>query len=144
MKLKVGGIYPLSTIDADGLSFVVYFQGCSRGCPGCHNPELQSSTGGEDVSVYELLEQIKENIEWYRAVVLQGGEPLEQHPVYLAVLIKEIQKLGLKVWLYTGYEYEEIPEWYRSHVDVIKSGAYVEELRTGSFPASSNQKIYRR
>lgn len=141
LKLRVGGTNPLSTIDADGLSFVIYFQGCSRGCKNCHNPELQTFKGGKEMSIKDILSEIEKNKEWYKAVVLQGGEPLEQDHVSIACLMATIKRIGLEVWLYTGYNECNIPHFIKQRCDVIKAGAYIEELKTGGFPASSNQKI---
>jgi anaerobic ribonucleoside-triphosphate reductase activating protein len=141
----VGGINQLSTIDADGLACVIYFQGCSRGCPGCHNLELQSFECGTPTSMDRLLNRISTYHGWYKAVVFQGGEPLEQPLFELITLADSIRNLfGLKVWLYTGYNYDDVPDVVKEHFDVIKAGAYIEELKTGGFPASSNQKVYRR
>lgn len=144
-SLRVGGFNELSTIDADSLAFVIYFQGCSRHCKGCHNPEFLPFDKGIDMTIDKILAKISKNYTWYKAVVFQGGEPLEQPLFELITLANSIKSLfGLDVWLYTGYDYEEVPAVVKEHFDVIKAGAYIEELKTDGFLASSNQKIYRR
>ena len=62
----------------------------------------------------------------------------------LTDLLERTKALGLKRWLYTGYEIDDVPDDIKTLCDVIVAGHYVEELRTGGFPASSNQVIYRR
>ena len=53
----------------------------------------------------------------------------------------------IKIWLYTGYVYEELSlehlQMIHSCVDVLVDGPYVEELRDTSLPyrGSSNQRI---
>jgi anaerobic ribonucleoside-triphosphate reductase activating protein len=140
-KLRVGGLNPLSTIDAEGISFVIYFQGCSRGCPNCHNPELQSFNGGKETTNVDILMEINRNKEWYTSVVLQGGEPLQQDHFNIACLMRSIKSMGLEVWLYTGFDEKDIPDNIKKYCDVIKAGAYIEELKTGGFPASKNQAV---
>jgi len=46
--------------------------------------------------------------------------------------------------LYTGRKYEEIKPELRDLFDIIVDGPYVEELKTGGFPASSNQRVIRK
>ena len=144
LKLKVGGFNELSTIDSDGVAFAIYFQGCSIRCKGCHNPELQPMEGGVEYSPSEILEKIKSNLEWYDNLVLLGGEPLDQSSSALHALLVGARKLGLKIWLYTGYEEPKIPKEIKDQCDVIVAGRYIEELKTGGFPASSNQQVIRR
>ena len=39
--IRVFGTAPDSIVDGPGLRFAVFVQGCTHGCPGCHNPESQ-------------------------------------------------------------------------------------------------------
>ena len=128
----------VSFIDGKGIAYVIYFQGCSFDCPGCHNPELQDFSGGYDVTVKQILSQIDE--EFYDSVVFLGGEPLEQlnEVEYLA------NNIGIEKWLYTGYDLLAIPESVMRVMDVVVAGRYQEWLATDGFPASSNQQVYRR
>ena len=140
-RLTVGGFNELSTIDSEGVGFAIFFQGCSIRCPNCHNPELQEFDGGTIIQVSDILAKIKANVDWYDSVILLGGEPLDQGILPLCLLMQEVRKMGLEVWLYTGYEEHQIPSLVKSRCDVIVAGAYREDLKTGGFPASSNQKF---
>ncbi|BAF60336.1 organic radical activating enzymes [Pelotomaculum thermopropionicum SI] len=144
MKVKVGGFDDLNTGDALGkVAFSIFFQGCRRRCPGCHNPELQPFEGGREIDAQEIIDRIWRNRDWYEAVVFVGGEPLEQ-PKALEHLLKFIRGTNIEAWLYTGYSPGEIPEPIAALCDVIVAGEYRDDLKTGGFPASSNQVIIRK
>ena len=141
MKVKIGGVNEMSLIDAEGLiAFAVFFQGCHRRCEGCHNPRLQPFEGGEEMDTGEVMEKIWRNRDYYEAVVFVGGEPLEQLEP-LKELLKFVRGTNIYSWLYTGYEANQIPEDIYELADVIVAGPYIDEQKTGGFPASANQII---
>lgn len=141
MLFRCAGINDLSFSDAEGLlSMVVFFQGCHFDCPGCQNKNLQDPTGGEDRTVGEIGVRLGTP---YEALVLCGGEPLNQPDATLA-LLRLGKYRGLKTYLYTGYDEGDIAPEIKQWADVIIAGQFVQELATGGFPASSNQTIIRR
>ena len=80
-------------------------------------------------------------------VTLSGGDPL-YHPEEIAELAKGIRKIGHKVWLYTGFTFEQILASERlslplPYLDAIVDGPYIESLRDPDLPfrGSSNQRI---
>lgn len=141
-KVRIGGINELSFIDADGFTYSIFFQGCKKRCENCQNPDLQCFDGGQEKSIDDVIKFIEKNINWYDSVAFMGGEPLDQ-PEPLKIMLKKVKKLGLKCWLYTGYDRSEIPKEFLKLSDVVIAGAYVEKLKTGGFPASSNQVVIR-
>jgi pyruvate formate lyase activating enzyme len=77
MRVNLGGIVPLSTLDWTGVSAaVVFMRGCPLRCPHCHNAHLQSGESFEDIS--EIKRKIDEAEPFISAVILSGGEPLAQ------------------------------------------------------------------
>jgi pyruvate formate lyase activating enzyme len=57
MKVNLGGVVPLSTVDWIGFaSTVVFLRGCPLRCPHCQNHELQD--GESSVELYALFSQI--------------------------------------------------------------------------------------
>ena len=46
--ISLYGTVPDSIVDGPGLRYAVFVQGCSHGCPGCHNPESQPAEGGTE------------------------------------------------------------------------------------------------
>ncbi|MDP4224886.1 MAG: 4Fe-4S cluster-binding domain-containing protein [Bacteroidota bacterium] len=140
MRANIGGVEYLDMIDTDGLAIGVYFQGCKRRCKGCHNPTLQTFDNGFEMDVKDIFKPILEHINEYDSIAIMGGEPLEQLDA-LEELLKISSSYGLKSWLYTGYNYEEVPWHICKLANVIVAGEYIEELRTNGFPASSNQVV---
>jgi anaerobic ribonucleoside-triphosphate reductase activating protein len=127
-----------STIDGNGISLVVYFQGCSRMCFQCHNPTLWDHHGGYKESTEIIKGLWRQGKGFWDSLVFLGGEPLEQQEA----LIDIAQGVECVKWLYTGYELEDVPEEVKQVVDVIVAGPWRVDLATGAFPASSNQKVW--
>ena len=57
VTLKVADILAESVVDGLGIRTVVFFQGCPRHCPGCHNAPLISFEGGTEYYPEELAEE---------------------------------------------------------------------------------------
>lgn len=76
-------------------------------------------------------------------ITLSGGDPFFQHDACV-----ELLKLlpGVNVWIYTGFEYEDICNTELAKMaDVIVTGKFIKELSCdGKMYGSSNQKIIRR
>jgi anaerobic ribonucleoside-triphosphate reductase activating protein len=106
MKIRLFGAVPDSIVDGPGLRYGVFVQGCSHGCPGCHNPESQPAQGGTLTTTEAVLEDIKAN-PLVKSVTLSGGEPFEQ-PAACAELARALKAEGYGVWAYTGYLYEDL------------------------------------
>jgi anaerobic ribonucleoside-triphosphate reductase activating protein len=135
-------------VDGPGFRYTVFVQGCHLNCPGCHNPQLQTCSGGRSITVGEILEEIQEN-PLLDGLTLSGGDPFVQ-PAACAVLAEEVRSLGLSVFVYTGYTFEalwlaENPAWRRllMAADVLVDGPFVRELRDIDlrFRGSSNQRL---
>ena len=47
-----------SIVDGEGIRSVIWFQGCSHNCPGCHNPETHDFKAGVEVSLKTMKKQI--------------------------------------------------------------------------------------
>lgn len=129
----------------DKPSFTVWFSGCSIKCPECYNPLLQDKLNGNEYMVDTILFTIcheceKQDID---TVVLIGGEPLEQDEYDLQLLCRRLSMYGYKIWLYTGYEFEDIPESLKQYLYTIKCGKYDKDQKCEGFPSSSNQRIFR-
>lgn len=95
-----------SIVDGPGLRFAVFVQGCTHGCPGCHNPESQPACGGTPTPIADLVAQVRRN-GLTQGVTLSGGEPFEQ-PEACACLAAQLKSDGYDVWTYTGYLYEDL------------------------------------
>ncbi len=144
MKIRIAGIVPESYVDGEGIRFAIFMQGCLRNCAGCHNPETHALNGGKIIDTDEIITAIKKD-PLLTGITLSGGEPLLQIAPALE-LAKTAKNLGLNVWLYTGYKFEEITsdaDELLKFVDVVVDGEYIEELRDLEldFRGSKNQRI---
>lgn len=133
-----------TSVDGPGLRTSIYLAGCTHRCPGCHNPESWDPDGGVRMTLDELLAVIEEED---FDVTLSGGDPL-MHPESTGALVDAIAAMGKKVWIYTGYTYEQIQSSSRlrtavSHAEAIVEGPFIEALRDPDlrFRGSSNQRI---
>ena len=105
-ELRIAGLVNDSIVDGPGIRYTIFVQGCPHHCPGCHNPDTHSFSGGSITDTGELLEKIKQN-PLLDGVTFSGGEPFCQAAV-LAELGKQIKQLGLNIVTYTGYTFEEL------------------------------------
>lgn len=139
-----------SIVDGEGIRSVIWFQGCSHNCPGCHNPETHDFNAGEIVSLEEMKAQIDE-LEFQAGVTFSGGDPMMQVEA-LTELASYVHEKGMNVWVYTGFTFEELMtlaeknDNYRKaleEIDVLVDGRFVLELRSfdAQFRGSSNQRI---
>ncbi|MDY4416490.1 4Fe-4S cluster-binding domain-containing protein, partial [Selenomonas sp.] len=74
MQLRIAGTADDSIVDGEGIRFTVFVQGCPRRCPGCHNPETQSYTGGRLTTTEAILEAYGRN-PLLSGITFSGGEP---------------------------------------------------------------------
>ncbi len=106
MTIRLYGAVPDSIVDGPGLRYSVFVQGCSHGCPGCHNPESQPRDGGEVTTIDAVFNEICEN-GLVHDVTFSGGEPFEQAAA-CAALAQRLKDSGYGIWAYTGYLYEDL------------------------------------
>ena len=145
MKIRTSNLIFDSIVDGPSLRTVLFTQGCSHHCPGCHNTETWDPTKGQLKDVDDLFNQIINH--GTKAMTFSGGEPFEQVESCLE-LIKEVKKLNLDVFCYTGYTIEEILKDERkkkllSEVDTLIDGRFIQEEKNLllKFRGSENQRI---
>lgn len=141
--LNINTVIKESIVDGEGLRYVIFVQGCPHHCKGCHNPQTWRTDIGNAITIESLLDDIKSN-PLLDGVTFSGGEPMLQSEE-LTELAKEIKKLGLNIWCYTGFTYEQIKESkkdFLKYIDVLVDGKFIEELKClGEYYGSSNQRI---
>ena len=127
---------------------MVFTQGCTHRCPGCHNPETHPFEGGRVVDIEELFAEIREN-PLLKGVTFSGGEPFCQ-PGPLAELARMVHGIGKDVTTYTGYLYEDLLNMpdpdvadLLAQTDTLIDGPFIlaEKDLTLSFRGSRNQRI---
>ena len=145
MQVRIAGLVPESFVDGSGIRFAIFMQGCLRRCEGCHNPNTHKLTDGNVIETEELLNRIESRRKILSGITLTGGEPLLQFDAALD-LARGAKSLGLNVWLYTGYRYEELTpaaDALLNHVDVLVDGEFILAKRDLELPfrGSSNQRL---
>lgn len=138
-------LYPSLNSSLEGISADIFFRGCKRHCPGCHNLELQMFTE-PNYSIQQVIDAIrKHNI---KIVTLMGGEPLDMPIDALLALMDAILAYcpDISINVYTGYELSQVDPRVKKYASVIKTGMYDETQlnRKPSFLASVNQKYFRK
>ncbi len=147
MILRLHAVEPRSRANGPGSRFVVWMQGCTLGCAGCFNPTTHDATGGREVSIVQLADQLRAaQAAGATGLSLSGGEPLQQAPAAVA-LLAEARALGMSTLAFSGYTIEEIRELpsgpdVLARLDVLIDGRYVagDRLATG-LRGSANQRI---
>lgn len=133
-----------SRANGPGARFVVWFQGCTLGCPGCFNPTTHDVAGGRSIEIDELAHAMAAS--GAEGLSLSGGEPLQQ-PDAARALLDIARTLGMSTLAFSGYAIDEIralpggPE-VLARLDVLIDGRYVarDRLATG-LRGSANQNI---
>ncbi|MDF2946631.1 MAG: putative anaerobic ribonucleoside-triphosphate reductase activating protein [Bacillales bacterium] len=143
---RVMNIIHDSIVDGPGLRTVIFFAGCEHRCKGCHNPESWNYQNGSEMTVEQILAEIKANP--ITNVTFSGGDPFFQADVVID-LAKLVKDLGKNLWVYTGYTLEQIQVNNRydellKYVDVLVDGPFIESEKDYSidFRGSRNQKIH--
>lgn len=137
-----------STANGPGERAVLWVQGCSLHCKGCHNPQTWAQ-------VPRRVATVESVIMWFRSkpglrgLTLSGGEPFEQ-AMALATLSRELRALGADVIVFSGFTREEIEGGVRPHAaellretDLLIDGRYLRNRPT-SLPmrGSANQRLH--
>ena len=155
--MRYAGLIKNDLAAAPGVCVSFFVQGCPLRCPGCHNPESWDFEGGMEFSVKtlnDILTSLSANgIE--RPLCIMGGEPLCTENLFLTTLIiKEVrqQKPNVKIYLWTGYTYEELLskktsnpklEYILDNIDCLIDGPFIQEEKdiTLQMRGSRNQRI---
>ena len=149
MTIKLASeLQPDSVVDGTGIRTVIWTQGCSHNCPYCHNPKTHDFNAGELVELDDVIKAL-ENLTGQDGVTFSGGDPMFQ-PKQCAILAKKVHELGMNVWAYTGFTYEELLEKgnkdileFLNDIDVLIDGKFEIDKKSMDleFRGSSNQRI---
>ena len=135
-------------LNGDGLRVVLWVAGCSHGCRECQNPITWDPNGGlpfTDIERAEIFAELDKD--YISGITFSGGDPL--HPSNIAevtALAREIREKypDKTIWLYTGYEWEEICHLsFLSNIDVIVDGKFKIEEKDNNlhWKGSANQRV---
>lgn len=146
LTIRIAGIVQDSIVDGQGIRMTIFTQGCPHHCPGCHNAHTHDPNGGREVTVAEIIEQMRSN-PLLDGVTFSGGEPFEQIEA-VKHIAHEAHRLRLNVWCYTGWTWEQImldprKRGLLAYIDVLVDGRF--DLKQRSFElkwrGSKNQRV---
>ncbi len=143
-------LQPDSIVDGEGIRTVIWTQGCSHHCFGCHNPQTHDFKGGEEVELNDLYHAIDE-LEGQDGITFSGGDPFYQ-PKECFEIAKYARKKGLNIWSYSGFTFEELLELskkdkniynFLNEIDVLVDGRFILSKKSYNciFRGSTNQRI---
>ena len=149
--MRYSKIRPYDIANGPGVRTTLFVSGCTHNCRGCFNKEQQSFEYG-DVFTKETEDNFirltaKDEID---GVNILGGEPMQQTmDSTLLSLLKRIRKeTGKEIWLWSGYEFEDIisnPKRFEllKQIDVLVDGKFELEKKNLNlqYRGSSNQRI---
>lgn len=153
--MKYAGLIKNDLANAPGVCVSFFVQGCPHHCPGCFNKETWDFNGGKEFT-QETLDSILSALtanNVHRDFCLLGGEPLCPDNLFLSLLVVSTIKEKLpdtKVYIWTGYTYEELMKMADSRINKLFNltyclidGPFIQEQRdiTLQMRGSRNQRI---
>lgn len=148
MLLNLHALLPLSRSNGPGRRTVIWFQGCTLGCPGCFNPDTHSEDPRLTVEVSDLVSSLEARSGEMEGITISGGEPLVQSEGLLRLLLGLRSRTDLSLILFSGHRLDEIKKMplgapILSCLDVLIDGRYLKRKRLASgLRGSSNQAIH--
>ena len=148
MRINLHSVLRRSRANGPGLRTVVWFQGCTLGCPGCFNPETHPDLPHRLVQVAELVAEIRAEEAVTEGVSVSGGEPFQQPDGLLELLRAVREETTLSMLVFSGYTIDEIRRLPQgdaalSHIDILVAGRYVAARHAGSeLLGSRNQTLH--
>lgn len=156
--MKYASIRKMDISNGQGIGISLFVQGCHFHCKNCFNYDTWDFNSGK-----EWNDDIKEeflnlaNKPYISRISILGGEPLCDENLHCILsLVDDIRKKyshSKKIWLYTGYNYDNIisnidfNDYIRtliiSKCDILVDGLFVDELKDMNLKwrGSSNQRV---
>lgn len=153
--MQYAGLIKNDIAAGEGINVSFFTQGCPFHCKGCHNPQTWDFAGGKEFTT-ETLEDIIQSISAngvQRNFSIMGGEPLCPENIFLvSMIILKVREIypDIKIYLWTGYTYEELLtrlepkiQVILDNIDYLIDGPFVLEQRDITLPmrGSANQRI---
>lgn len=100
IKIRLGGILELSTVDWPGRpAAVLFLAGCNFRCPFCFNADLVAGDKSQEVEVGQLVQKLEGFRRFLGSVVITGGEPTLQD---ITPLCEQLKAAGFAIKLDTN------------------------------------------
>ena len=141
-------IREMDVTNGPGVRVTLFVSGCTHNCKECFNYEQQNFKYGKKFTKEtedEFISYMKKDI--ISGANILGGEPLMQDDSLYNLLKRIKEETNKNIWLWTGYEMQEIPLNQRKvldYVDVLIDGRFELDKRNLNlkYRGSENQKVY--
>jgi anaerobic ribonucleoside-triphosphate reductase activating protein len=150
--MRYASIRSLDVTNGEGVGVSLFVQGCPFHCVNCFNPNTWDFNAGKEWTLdteKQFLDLVSKP--HVQRVSILGGEPLANQNQYSVFLLcSKIKQTfpNKKIWLYTGYTYENILHSREKTkvlccVDILVDGQYIDEQRDVTLPfrGSKNQRL---
>lgn len=140
--------------NGDGLRVVLWVSGCSHHCYGCHNSITWDPDSGIQFNHDDLVELLDSlDKDYISGLTISGGDPFYEENIdtIKKILMHVKQRFpGKTVWVYTGYDWEELINIRKIHdmfknrlIDVLVDGKFIKELEDVKYQwaGSTNQRV---
>lgn len=132
-----------------GVRTSVFISGCTHKCKNCFNEVAWDFNYGQELTSGVMIDIINSaDPDYIEGITLLGGDPLcgEDNQIASHALCHmfKAKHPNKTVWLYTGYQYEQIKNLsVMEHVDVLVDGPFIEEQKNLmlKFRGSENQRL---
>lgn len=173
--MNYSGISECDVLNGTGFRVILFVSGCSHRCYNCQNPKTWDKNFG-----HPFTEKTKQYIfncldkDYIDGITITGGDPLYEYN--LDEVLKLVKQIRISfpektIWLYTGFEWNEIMNYkikadlcedntsfekhikedlsmikrknIISNIDVLVDGEYIDEQKDLSlkFRGSKNQSV---
>lgn len=143
-------LYDDDMLNGEGIREVVFLQGCPHHCKGCFSPEtwgFKEDTEETREKTIAFRQRLVHKLQqpYISGITITGGDPLDSSNVVEALeLAKIAKKYGKNVWIYTGFDWDEIKDYYiMEFTDVVCDRPFIESLKSPTKPwvGSQNQRV---
>jgi pyruvate-formate lyase-activating enzyme len=120
---RIHSLESFSTVDGEGIRYMIFLQGCLFRCLYCSNPDSWNVYGGTVTSVTAIMENVKRCKPYLQpsrgGITVSGGDPLVQ-PEFTSSLFRRTRDLGLTTALdTTGFAPREAWDEVLPHTDFV-------------------------
>ena len=123
LKANIHSVETAGMVDGPGIRYIIFFQGCSLRCKYCHNPDTWKLGGGREMTIAELLTDVKKYRSYLRfsggGVTITGGEPFVQAE-FLISFLRALKEQNIHTAIDTsGFAGEQNARAVLEHTDLM-------------------------
>lgn len=151
--MNILDIKKYDVVNGPGMRCSIWIAGCKNHCKECWSPQTWNPDQGK--SYVSCINSIKETVNnpMVDGISILGGDPFywlfngnAVDKFELKELLSICNDINKPIWLWTGYKYEDILEYYPdylSYIDVLIDGKFKHDLKDLSlfWRGSSNQRV---